>query len=414
MKNILNSIAGRSRQLLDDPYTGELLFLAGYIIYLARAVWSTTMFPFSGILSKLCLLVSVMLIGTKIILFDRYRTSSFCGLALVVLCAGGVFLSSRYLNALFWLILVMGSKGISLQKILRIYLIITGTIVVLAFCSSLIGVIENLQYTSSDRGVRNSFGIVYVTDFAAFIFYLILVYFYLKGSELKLYHFIGASVLAGLVYHFCNARLDTSCMVLTIVIYGINTFFEHTKYSFCRVRKLWETFWHRIGPFIMPILAALSIITTFSYTPDNSLLTAINKISTNRLSLGKEGLTRFGIALFGQTIDMVGMGGNTATPDDYFFIDCSYVHVLLRYGLVFLLILIGAYILFCFRNKKDLYLLFAIALVAVNCVIAHHIIEAAYNPFAFALLACNAGNANPFPAFATAAPYTSPSPGTAS
>lgn len=70
--------------------------------------------------------------------------------------------------------------------------------------------------------------------------------------------------------------------------------------------------------------------------------------------------------------------------------------------------------LFCFRNKKDIYLLFAIALVAVNCVIAHHIIEAAYNPFAFALLACNAGNANSFPASSTAAPYTSPSPGTAS
>ena len=41
----------------------------------------------------------------------------------------------------------------------------------------------------------------------------------------------------------------------------------------------------------------------------------------------------------------------------------------------------------CYKNRHDRYFLYAIALVSVNCMIAHHIIQIEYNPFALALLA---------------------------
>ena len=242
----------RKLENLRGLVTGENLFLLGYMIYLGRAVWTSTMFPFPGRLSTICLLTALMLMGLKIILFDRYSFIMIPGMAALVLCAGAVLVSSHYMNAVFWIFLVMGSKDVDFSKILKIYLIVAGSIVLLAFCCSLMGVIENLQYTHVGRGVRNSFGIVYTTDFAAYVFFLLLVYFYLKGPALTVRHYGGAVVASGLVYHFCKARVDSICILLVALIYGTHSFMTHVRYAFPRVRRGWNILWRRLGIFSMP------------------------------------------------------------------------------------------------------------------------------------------------------------------
>lgn len=387
-KSYIQPLTNRFRYVMDDPHTGEVLFFLGYIIYLGKFVWASTMFPFPAIINKLCLLLSIMLIGLKIILFDRYRFSTLLGIAAIILCSCTAFFSTRYTNAIFWIFLVMGSKDLDMRKMLKIYLVVTGTIVFLAVCASLVGVIENLQYVHTDRGVRNSFGIIYVTDFAAYIFYLALIYFYLKGPELHWVHIIFLIAVSGIVYYFCKARVDCICMVLIALIFGTQIFFNHVQYGFSRVKRLWNILWNKLGVFSMPILALLSIVVTYRYNPENSIMKALDKLLSSRLALGKQGFDKYGISLFGQVIEMNGMGGATTVPEDYFFIDCSYINVLLRQGVIFLLIILLVYTLICYRNRQNIYLLFAIALVGINCIIAHHIIEVSYNPFAYAVLMC--------------------------
>ena len=161
---------------LLDYHNGELLFFIGFIIYLGRNTWITTTFPFPNIINKLCLLLPLLLIVLKIFFFDSYRVKPLLILCLSMIVSLMIYCSSGYLNVLFWLLLVLGSKDISFKKILEIYLLITGSIVLLAFCSSLLGVIENYQYVTTSRGIRNSFGITYTTDFASHIFFLILAW----------------------------------------------------------------------------------------------------------------------------------------------------------------------------------------------------------------------------------------------
>lgn len=388
-KPYMQSMTGKIRQTLAEPHTGELLFFLGYMIYLGKFVWASTMFPFPDIVNKLCLILSIVLIGLKIILYDKYDLSTLLKVGAIIVCSIMIFISTRYTNAMFWIFLVMGAKNINFRKLLKVYFVVTSTIVFLAVCSSIVGVIENLQYSTATRGIRNSFGIIYVTDFAAYVFFLFLAFFYLKGSELKLIHFAVAILACGLVYYFCNARVDCICILLIIFIFGVQTFFNSIKYNFRRLKSLWFLLWDKFGAFVMPFFALLSIIVTYCYSSENTVLNAMDIVFSHRLSLGKQGFDNYNITLFGQQVNMNGMGGSTILPDDYFFIDCSYVNILLRQGIIFLIILIAAYIIVCYKNKNDIYFLFAIALVAVNCVIAHHIIEVSYNPFAYALLTGN-------------------------
>jgi hypothetical protein len=129
-----------------------------------------------------------------------------------------------------------------------------------------------------------------------------------------------------------------------------------------------------------------SFAVTLAYKKDSDFWTKLNKIVSNRLNLGLQGIQEYGYTLWGQTIDMKGAGSSTIELKDYFFIDCSYILVCLRYGLVAFLLLLIVFSAICIKNRNDLYFLYAITLLAINCVIAHHILELEYHPFALALL----------------------------
>ena len=84
---------------------------------------------------------------------------------------------------------------------------------------------------------------------------------------------------------------------------------------------------------------------------------------------------------------MYGNGGSVEWIEDYFFLDCSYVNILLTWGLILFLSVMILFIYSCTKNRKDLYFQYAIAAIAVNSMIAHHLMDVAYNPFVLAIAA---------------------------
>ena len=72
---------------------------------------------------------------------------------------------------------------------------------------------------------------------------------------------------------------------------------------------------------------------------------------------------------------------------NYNFLDCSYVHVLLVNGILFFVILMVLYVWCCRARKHDIYFLCCIGVIAVNCMIAHHILQVEYSVWLLAVLA---------------------------
>lgn len=380
------------KSLKQEIYTicsAEGLFFTGFIIFLGRAMWETTMLPLNGLVSRTCLLLSIFFIGSKIIFFDTYSASGYIGVIIGFCCTIMIYLNSGYLNPFFWFFILIGCKDISSEKILKIYLLITVSITILALCAALLGIIENLTYETAGRGTRIAFGSVYVTDFASHIFYIILAYCYLKAEQLETYHFVGIIIIAGLVYYFCRTRLDCISMILIVITFGVNRWFQKSLYDGKGLLKKWKDFWKWFVVGNTPFLAIISVIFTVYYRKDNKVLVLINKVISDRLRQGKNGFDNYPIELWGQKVDMVGAGGTNQPIADYFFIDNSYIHVLLRYGVIFTIALLVIYVLCSYKKRGDIYFLFVLALVSLNCVIAHHILEVAYNPFACIFLACS-------------------------
>lgn len=375
-------------RMLQDEQNGERLYLVALIGYLAISMWATTTFPMTDRMAKLSRLPFLGLVALKILLYDHYRLKPLVVMAFSGASVMLAFISSSNSVIPATMMMIAGTRGVSFKKILQTYLILVGGIMALAFAASLLGVIENLQYVTESRGIRNSFGIVYTTDFAAHMFYLVMIFFYLKGENLRAWHYILTLALSGLVYYFCNARLDSTSIALVAILFAIGNGVLSGRYTSQRLRRLWTRGWEVAGPWILPATAAFSIVVTATYQEGNALLDAFEKESGRRIGMGKEAMEEYGIKLFGQYIEMVGNGGTTERHgSEYFFLDCSYVNIFMRFGVIVMLLVTILYVYSCCKNRHDQYFLYTIALLAFNCLIAHHLLEMAYNPFNLALFA---------------------------
>lgn len=392
-----------------DPHNGELLFFAGFILSAFLNIMRTTMFPDLGIALKLCLAISALLLVTKIILFDSYTFKMFIIVTIMLACCFMVALSSGYVGPFLWILDVVAAKDVPFRKILQIYLLMNITIMGLAFIASLLGVIENLAYTSSEtKRLRYSFGCTYTTDFAAHVFYMLLTAFYLYYEKLKWYHYIGVCLIDGFIFYFCHAKLDTTCIIIIMVLFGtsqiaqslskkeqtavmdittgrridkINLFKKTKSYSKHKIR------WKKLASVSLPVLGLFMYFLSASYRANSEFMVAFNEFVTGRLSLAYKGLQQYGIPLFGKNVPMEGFGGSLKHTKPYFFIDSSYLFILLRYGLVFLCMVFVIYAVICYKHKEDTALMLVIVVLAISSSIDHHLLEEAYNPFGYALFA---------------------------
>ena len=385
MMKILSRTKWKWLEILNNGKTGERLYLLALVVFLIGDTLSTTMFQVPGSIYTLCKLFACFLLGLKIFLCDEFKKRT---LYIVILLLGDailVYAFSGYMEVIFWVLFLISAQKVSFRKILQVYLIVTISIVVLAFGASMLQVIENLQYVrGGSKRVRNSFGAIYTTDFASHIFMITMSAFYLCRNKLKTWHFALAAIIGGLVYWFCNTRLDMGCLfIMLICFWAIRQ----------KTEKWGETHIFNTGKIkkilicSMPIAAFFMFVASYLYRPGNAILLALDSFMSTRLQLGHKGLIKYGVTLFGQPVKMVGNGGTTEVASNYFFVDCSYLYIFLRYGLLFMLIAITVYVLCSKKYRDDPYFVAVIVLISVNCMIAHHIIELTYNPFALALFA---------------------------
>lgn len=94
--------------------------------------------------------------------------------------------------------------------------------VVLIILLSMMGVIPNLQFVQSRVAgtvVQNSFGFIYLTDFASHCFYLYMVISYLYRNKFIFLRTLSGLALAGFDIYFCDARLNAGSILEATGIY---------------------------------------------------------------------------------------------------------------------------------------------------------------------------------------------------
>lgn len=380
------TVEGKVQQFIAVPENGERLFLLAFFFYVAFASLQTTMFGVGG---PLVTIVNFLLTGSillKIIAFDRYTEKELCFAVWLLGDAAMVMIFSSYKEVFYFAVILLGAKNVPFVKILKVYLLVNVTVLASAFIASRLDIIEDLVYIRDFFGERNSFGTIYPTDFAAHIFFLLSAWYYVIRKKLQLYHILLGVAICAAVYYYCKTRLD--CITMALLLFGLWIIQgKDNEFSTVGYRKKFFVFLQKKIPWFGVIVFSVMYLLSQLYMPNVSILRFIDELLSERLRLGNQGLQEYGFSLFGHHIVMKGNGGSLIGPADYFFIDSSFLLAYLCYGIIFLGLILLIHYSCCKKYAGDWHYLFILSVIVINCMIAHHMIELAYNPFYLALLA---------------------------
>ncbi|MCC4399302.1 polymerase [Limosilactobacillus reuteri] len=378
----------RIKKIFNVPINRENLYLSTMVFYIfVLFLRNTTFDPYIGsrpfnIASYLVILILVF----KIFVLDdssiKQKIVSFFILTLAAI-------SWRNSNSNLIIVMmsfILAADKVNFRKIVKFYF---GTaIIILSFVIffSLIGVIKDLVFVVPGRATRYSLGIIYPTDLAAHILYLLLAHEYLNFRKINWKYYIGYFIVAIITKLITDARLSVLCMILSIAVLIIAKLAERYKIF----QKFISTFWMYI-----PIATFIAFVSAYFFDKDNHLFFTVDRMLSGRLGYGHLAMELYPVTWFGQRIVEHGLGGNSGMKifnnhnNGYFFIDSSYIRLILMYGLAITIVVIIMMTLVSIKGlSRHQYELTAIILVITfSCLVEQHLLEVSFNPFLLALLA---------------------------
>ena len=278
-------------------------------------------------------------------------------------------------------LMTVGCVGISYRKVLKVFIVSIGSTIALTILVALGGGIENIVYLRNGQ-LRSSLGIIYPTDLAAFVFFIVLV-LWVYFNNIKEYLFIPLVLISIWVSTYITQ--SRTGMICSIGLLCIITYFMFDSYYIDKITRLKCV--NRIIDICFqaafPVCTFGVFFLTWSFSKGYKYAIIANKFMSTRLKIALDAVMDNGITLFGKFFGQEGLGATTYSLQKYTFVDISYLQILLSYGLVTLIMYCVLWIFMSKRviNSGDRRILAALALVAFDSVTEHHFMHLHYNIF---------------------------------
>ena len=336
----------------------QLIFLS-YIVFLTFSILIHSFYyryfaSFYKLIIVFCLL---LLVGQEFINKRLSYKASIWGIILLVVVLFLIFQGHGDLQIAFACVFIyaFSARDIDFKKIGSVTIIVMLLVLVVVILSSLIGIIPNYHTITNERS-RYYLGFRYALNAPAFLFNVILLEIYVKGSKIKNSQIVILFIVSFAMYKATNSRLSFYLSVFSLIIAVIN---KIRKDNFENAKAM-----PRLLVPVYIICFALSLWLTITYSPSRPWMRALNTFLGNRLAMGQRSLISYGIGLFGvNNLDWVGNGLNMygeKSTKTYLYVDNLFIQVLQRYGIVFIVffLLFTTILMYqCYKKKEYLLLI---------------------------------------------------------
>ncbi len=270
--------------------------------------------------------------------------------------------------------LIAASKDRDLKPVFLISVIVGSVIMVSAYLASMNGYIPYLVYNGKTEMLQHAFGMNYRTDLAAHVLFTVMCYGILRAEKLMLWEYTMLWFDTWLIWRYAQARAGSACLVLFLTLMGLAIIYRRIRGEWIKLPKITA---------LVHILSGIAVFIAVALWPETNGIGGGPEGSESifaRLSLSREAFRMYPVNLFGHVVKERGAGGVVDSAEPYFFIDITYVRILIMGGIVL-------FILYLFLMTKASYkaaerhTILAIALIvtAIHSIIEHHAFEVAYN-----------------------------------
>lgn len=364
------------------PNIEEKLYLISFALALFANFITGTMLGLDNMIVQIIYLIAIFLVISKTVIFD---TNSSKDIYLYVSFMIVTYLIGRNANdyqLYYYMYFILGAKGVDYKKILKIFLVTISLLLVIINVIGLAGIIPNIEIgRANSPELRYALGMIYPTDFAARVFYLMLIFTTLRKFRVNLPEYISLVAIMLYIFFVTDTKLDAILMALMLMCILFR------KYIYLTLQKCNS----KLISSLMIAFIFFNILLAYIYTPTIGILQKINDLLTGRLYYGNVAFKKYNVTLFGQFVEQNGFGGLPKKIIEYFYIDSSYVRILMMFGMLifFATIIMLVMLVNKYMNNKQYALLLMLFFVVLSSAIDQHFVEMSFNPILLSLFANN-------------------------
>lgn len=364
----------------DHMQMVDIVFYVATACMLATVITDATMFKhiyspnIYAVICELC--VNFLLVVALLRLWDDktwYSVFFQCGILVTGVTVW--YLCGSELMLLLC-VSIVAAEGVSARRIMQIFLVISLVILTIAAWAS-----ENGYILYYSVGGLHAMGIMQRTDYAAYWFYIFLIYRVLRDKRMRLIEYIVAAGVLVYVDHLAAGRTSLLCETSFLVLCFLVDYWPQSL----RIRQGGRLL-YKVGYLFYPICAAASYLVVAWFGPTlygTKLDTASFFYSMRaRIVLSYEGFMAYPLRLLARVMDNTGLGFRGGSLDEYYFtLDNSYVRYVINYGILFLLMIMAINIRLIYRCEREhnLILLFALAMIAIHSISEPHMAHLYHN-----------------------------------
>ena len=369
----------------------ELPFLVSFGIYMFFGVLTQTMYYqyFSGSRYRLILGGCVLILAFQELIFSRdwlrLPVREIGGGLLCLLAAAYTWKiadgNMLQQSVSFLFLYLFCARNVDYLHIAEVSRIVSWIVLVLVVVSAKLGVIENFFLEINGR-TRQCLGFRYTLLPPAILCNILMLTILIRKESIWISELVLFLVLSVWMYVVTQSRLS---VLMNLVLLAVAALY---RLGMGRVER------HRILSWMMAfsfvILAGLCIWATFAYNEKTAWMRSLDGLLNHRLYYGRQSLDLYGVSLFGQKIEWVGAGldqNGQMISGRYLYVDCFYVMILQRYGIIFTVLLLAALTLTAVMalRRGDRYLLLVLFFMALHCVLDDLFLYPFYNSLWFAM-----------------------------
>lgn len=363
----------------------NLFFFLPYGIFLIFSILSTSLyykFFYGAIYTCILLFCFSALVGGMLFVL-QYDQKSFEDLIIcwIVYILIGLINKNMISTLAYIPLFVYASRNIKFDKIawftIRVSLMTIFFIIITAY----IGVIDNHIVHSATGRVREYLGFRFALFPAAFVFNVTCLWLYLKRERIRFFEAVCLFTLNYYIYIKTDSRLSFYLSVILITLFVINgikpgiIFRQNAIYTVLTMS------------FILCFIVSLLLV--FCYARGLSWAYLVNDFLGNRLQYAWQSLITNGVSLWGKEIEWNGYGldifgqVSDAVYGTYTYVDCMYIKILQRYGMVCTIIYLIAFTLVMLKEKKksNYCIVLILSFYAIRCLIDDLAMYLYYNTF---------------------------------
>ena len=353
----------------------ELIVILLFFFFFIVSVLSSTAISrivSIGAILRVINIVNLVLLSVNLINIKSISINRLLILAIFLILGLLVAISSKKETEIIVpLLFIINGIFLKDSKIIRYYLIIVSIICVMTTLLNRFGVYPN-DALVENRGVRYFLGFNYTTFASNFFLHLYIAFIAIKKKPISILETIAVLIINYILFYLTDTKAPYFLIYLAVLSLWILRLYN----------KIFETIIFKCATvFSMPILTIIMIVTANSYKP-SFYFNKLDKILAGRIRLGNQGIKEYGFSLFGKFTQWETGRKGIERSGDYFFVDSSYLNIMLTFGIVTLAFVVIAFMIFSITayDVKNYYLCIAIILLAIHAFTDPQLFELRYNP----------------------------------